>query len=333
MTRNAWSLVAGTGLLAVMGVAATVIGDAVPGVNRLLVSVVLGVALVNLVGIPEWAERGVNLHGLWLETGIVLMGARFSMGSIAALGPTLLAVVIGAVVVSVCVIESLARNVFDLPRRFGSLLAAGASICGVSAVVATAGAIEADEEHITYAAATILLFDALTLATFPVLGQLLHFSPRAYGVWVGVTMFSTGPVAAAGLAHSAVAGRWATLTKITRNTFIGVAAVVYSLWYARASASNEKRSDLRHFWTHFPKFLVGFLLVAAVAINGLLTQGQVEILTRSSDLLFLLAFAGMGTDIQLDEMRSAGVVPVVVVLLDLLVIGALSFVAVTFTFG
>ena len=63
-----------------------------------------------------------------------------------------------------------ARNIFGLRERLGSLLAAGTGICGVSAVVAVAKSIDADEESITYAAGTVLLFDAVTLVVYPAIG-------------------------------------------------------------------------------------------------------------------------------------------------------------------
>lgn len=76
----------------------------------------------------------------------------------------------------------LSRNLFDSPEKVGSLLAAGSSICGVSAVVAVAGAIKANEDQIAYAAATVLLFDALTIFVYPILGQALGLSDVAFGI-------------------------------------------------------------------------------------------------------------------------------------------------------
>jgi hypothetical protein len=206
-----------------------------------------------------------------------------------------------------------------------SLLAAGASICGVSAVVAIGRVLDARGTAITFAAATVLLFDAATPVAFPLAGEWLGLSSRQFGVWAGVSMFSTGPVAAAGFAHSPEAGQWATVTKLARNSLLGGVAVAYSLAYTARSATDP---GVRRLWAEFPKFLLGFLAVAAVANSGLLSPAALESIGRVSDALFILAFVGLGLSIRLREMREVGGAAVGAVLVHLLVVSALALAAV-----
>ncbi|WP_248898236.1 putative sulfate exporter family transporter [Haloplanus halobius] len=117
--------------------------------------------------------------------------------------------------------------------------------------------------------------------------------------------------AAAGFAHSEVAGQWATLTKLTRNAMIGVVALSDSFYYTRQNLDSE--ASIGQVWGDFPKFLIGFLLLAPLANLGNLPSAVIDSLSRASDLLFLLAFAGLGFEIQFDEMRDTGIVPIVVV--------------------
>jgi uncharacterized membrane protein YadS len=138
-------------------------------------------------------------------------------------------------------------------------------------------------------------------------------------------MFSTGPVAAAGFTHSEVAGRWATITKLVRNSFIGIAAVAYSLWYTADSTTNDRSVGFRELWNEFPKFLVGFLLVMAIANAGVVPSAQLSSLERVSDWLFLLAFAGLGFDIRASEMKTAGFRPFLTVLFYLITVSLLMF--------
>lgn len=317
----------GVALLATFAFAADRIAAVVPGVDALVLAVVAGAVVANLVGTPEWARAGVEKHGLLLETGIVLLGAQLAIDEVIASGPRIVALVLVTVSAGLLAVELLGRRVFDLPQRTSSLLAAGSSICGVSAVVAVAGAIDADSEEITYAAATVLLFDAVTLLTFPVVGGVLGLTSKEFGVWAGLSMFSTGPVAAAGFAHSAAAGRWATVTKITRNALIGLVAVGYSLRYARRES--EPSAGLGRVWASFPKFLVGFLFVAVLANAELLSAPALASIDRVSDWLFALAFVGLGFDIRLGEMRETGATPVLVVCCYLAIVAASTFFAVT----
>lgn len=318
------------GFAVLIGIAllARLLADLLPETNVLVLAIALGAVVANAVGTPEWAEPGLSLHGLLLETGIVLLGAGLPLAAVARSGPRLLALAVGTVAFGILLVETLAR-VAALPDRTRSLLASGSSICGVSAVVAVGGSIDADADQLAYVAGTVLLFDALTLVAFPAIGSALDLPAKVFGVWAGLTMFSTGPVAAAGFSYAPVAGRWATVTKLIRNALIGVVAVGYSIAYARADGGDGGRPDLRFLWDQFPKFLVGFVAAVVVANAGLLTGPQLDAAARLSDWLFALAFAGLGFDIRLSEMRATGVRPILVVLGYLLVVGAATLLAAT----
>ncbi|WP_049927037.1 YeiH family protein [Halopiger goleimassiliensis] len=297
------------------------VADAV-GVNSLLLAIALGVVATNVVGIPERLEPGIATHKLWLGAGIVLMGGSISLETVLSVGGRVLLVVVGVTATTLLVVELLARNVFALADRMGSLLAAGASICGVSAVVAVAGSIRAREDQIAYAAGTVLLFDALTIVVYPIVGDLLDLSGTIFGTWAGVSMFSTGPVVAVGFAHSEVAGQWATMTKLSRNALIGVVVLVYASYYARSAGGG--RPSLRTLWDEFPKFVLGFLALALVASAGVLSPAQQIAIENAYNWLFVLAFVGLGTEIRLENLRAAGITPAVVVLLALFVSSTLS---------
>jgi uncharacterized integral membrane protein (TIGR00698 family) len=330
MTAGLRALPPGLSLLAVVAAAAWAVGSAVPLLTPLVVAIGIGAVLANTYGIPGWAQRGIGKHSLLLETAIVLLGADLSAEAITTAGPPLVALVL-AVVVSGVVLVTVLTRAARLNERMGSLLAAGSSICGVSAIAAVAPVCDARETQIAHAAATILVFDAVTLVTFPAIGRLLHLEPRFYGVWIGLSMFSTGPVAAAGFAHSAVAGKWATMTKLTRNALIGAIAVWYSVRYS-ARGAGETDATAERLWTDFPKFLIGFLLLAALTTAGVVPDAVVSAIGETSDALFLVAFAGLGFEIRVDEMRNAGIRPAAIVGTYLVVMSGLTYVTVTLLF-
>jgi uncharacterized integral membrane protein (TIGR00698 family) len=321
-------LLPGIGLLVVAALLTRVVTERVPLGSELIVAVALGAVVGNTVGVPSWGRPGVATNPRLLEAGIVLMGATVAVDSIVDAGVTVVGVVLLAVVATVGMVEVVAR-VVEIPEKVGSLLAAGSGICGVSAVAAVAGSIRPDERQVAYAAATILLFDAVTLFVYPLVGAALDLPDVVFGVWAGTTMFSTGPVTAAGFAYSETAGQWAVLVKLARNTLIGVVAVAYAVVYSRrVDATNDGpadrglRGNLRHLWTSFPTFVVGFLFVMALASAGFLSTGQVSLLDDASNWLFLLAFVGLGTTIDVSEFRETGLRPVLVVLVTLITVSS-----------
>lgn len=323
-SRRYRSVLPGVALLLALAALARIVGDAV-GANVLVLAVVFGAVVGASVGTPAWAEPGVRLHKPALEAAIVLLGAAVALDELVAAGLRVLLLVIATVAVGAATVELVSRRVFRLEKRIGSLLAAGACICGVSAAAAVSQVIDARADQLALAVATVLLFDALTLVTFPLFGAWVGLTPREFGVWAGLSMFSTGPVTAAGFAHSPEAGQWATVTKLARNALLGVVVVAYSTAYATRSPG---AGTVRQLWTRFPKFLVGFFVVAAVANFGPATPEALAVAGTTADWLFAVAFVGLGFEIRPAQMREAGAGPALVAATYLLVVGASALFAV-----
>jgi len=321
---SAWGVLPGLALLAVLGVVARELGRITP-FSPFVVAIVAGVGVAAAVDLPGWIRTGVGQYKLLLETGIVLLGAGLTVTQLVDTGPLVVALAAGVVVFGVILGESIGRAAGVEPTT-RSLLSAGASVCGVSAVLAVAGSISADEADITYAAGTVLLFDAATLLVFPTVGVALGLPDPVYGVWAGLSLFSTGPAAAVGFAVSDVAGQWATVTKLVRNTFIGVLAVGYAVHHATAGGD---RPRVREVWYRFPKFLIGFVVVVLIANAGLLDAGARASLGTVSDWLFTVAFVGLGMDLNPRRLRATGLAPIAVVLTQFLIITGLAYLAVT----
>ncbi len=330
-------LVPGLVVLSLGAVAARSI-DLLGGPNQLLVAIAIGFVIGNAIDLPERLEPGVGTHSFWLAFGIVLMGASLSLRTVVDVGGLVFLIVVAVAAGTLLFVEVLSRTVFNVTDRLGSLLAAGASICGVSAVVAVAASIEAREEQIAYAAATVLLFDATTLVIYPIVGDVLGLSGIVFGIWAGVSMFSTGPVVAVGFAHSEVAGQWATMTKLSRNALIGVVVLAYATYYARVEARSGSGSgvgeglSLRLLWTELPTFVVGFLALAILATLGLFSAAQQAAIETTYGWLFLLAFVGLGTEIRIAALRQTGPIPVLVVLVSLLTGSAISLAVLSVVF-
>ena len=105
-----------------------------------------------------------------LRFGIILLGLRLSLAAVGELGLAALPVIVGCIAVALVAVTWINRAL-GLPRRLGSLIAVGTSICGVSAIAATAPVIDAEEDEVSYSVACITLFGLLALFCYPLLAH------------------------------------------------------------------------------------------------------------------------------------------------------------------
>src|SRR5437588_9194460 len=170
---------------------------ALPNVEYVLWAIVFRLIVANTVGVPQIFKPGIATYDFWLKAGIVLLGARFLLGDVLKLGRISLLLVGIELVVAIAIMTVIGRW-FRLKPKLTSLLAIGSSICGVSAIIAAKGAIEADDDDATFAIAAILALGAFGLFAYPAIGHLLHMSDRAFGLWAGLAVDNTADAAAAG---------------------------------------------------------------------------------------------------------------------------------------
>jgi uncharacterized integral membrane protein (TIGR00698 family) len=279
-----------------------------PNIEYVLWAIVLGLAISNTVGVPAIFRAGVATYEFWLKVGIVLLGARFLLGDVLKLGGASLALVAIEIAGATAFMIFLGRA-FGLRPKLTSLLAVGSAVCGVSAIIATQGAIEADEEDSSFAIAAILALGALSLFTFPLIGHLLHLGDHAYGLWAGLAVDNTAEATAAGALYSDAAGKLAVLVKTTRNAMIGFVVLGYAIYWASQGQAKTVTNKAAFLWQKFPKFVLGFLLISVLATYSFFNKEQVGSLANLSRWAFLLTFAGVGLRTNFREMRKQGLKP------------------------
>ncbi len=284
---------------------------ALPNIEYVLWAILFGLIIANTVGVPQVFRPGIATYEVWLKTGIVLLGARFLLGDVLKLGSISLGLVAIEIAVAIALMTVLGRA-FKLKPKLTSLLAVGSSICGVSAIIAAQGAIEADDEDATFAIAAILALGAFGLFTYPVVGRLLHMSDHAFGVWAGLAVDNTAEAAAAGALYSDAAGKVAVLTKSTRNAMIGFVVLAYAVYWASRGQAHAVANKAAFVWQKFPKFVLGFLFISLLATLGTFQKGQIASIANLSRWAFLFTFAGVGLKTDFRELRKQGLRPFVV---------------------
>ncbi len=298
-----------------------------PNLEYVLWAILYGLLIANTVGIPRVCRLGVATYEFWLKLGIVFLGVRFLLGDVLKLGGISLGFVALELGLSILLMSLLGRWM-GLSPKLTSLLAIGSSICGVSAIIAAKGAIEADDEDVSYAIGAILALGAFSLFAFPAIGHALGMSDHAFGLWAGLAVDNTAEATAAGALYSDTAARFAVLAKTTRNATIGFVVLAYALYWARKSQKALTQSRSAFLWSKFPKFVLGFLLISLAATLGLFTKGQITDIANLSRWAFLLTFAGVGLQTNLRELRKQGFKPLVVGAIGEVAIAALTLVLV-----
>ena len=317
-----FKLIPGVLLLLAVGYAGKVIEQSIahygkahhlvlPNIEYVLWAILIGLAISNTVGVPAVFRSGVATYEFWLKAGIVLLGGRFLLGDVVRLGGLSLVLVFIELALALTFMTYLGRG-FKLSPKLITLLAVGSSVCGVSAIIATQGAIDADEEDASYAIAAILALGAISLFLFPVVGHALHLSDHAYGLWAGLAVDNTAEATAAGALYSDAAGKVAVLAKTCRNALIGFIVLGYAIYWARKGQASEVTNKGAFLWQKFPKFVLGFLLISLLATLSFFTKPQLTALGNLSRWAFLLTFAGVGLRTNLRELGKQGARPFIV---------------------
>jgi uncharacterized integral membrane protein (TIGR00698 family) len=279
-----------------------------PNIEYVLWAILLGLLIANTVGVPEIFRTGVATYEFWLKAGIVLLGSRFLLGDILKLGGVSLLLVAIEITGAIVFMTFLGR-VFKLKPKLITLLAVGSAVCGVSAIIATKGAIDADDEDSSFSIAAILALGALALFTFPLIGHYLHLGDRAYGIWAGLAVDNTAEATAAGALYSDAAGKLAVLVKSTRNAMIGFVVLAYAIYWASQGQAKAVGNKAAFLWQKFPKFVLGLLFISVLATYQFFSKDQVGSLANLSRWAFLLTFAGVGLRTNFRDMRKQGLRP------------------------
>ena len=282
-----------------------------PNIEYVLWAILIGLLIANTVGVPQLFRPGVATYEFWLKVGIIFMGARFLIGDILRLSGISLLLVLIELALALTFMTWLGRR-FNLKPKLISLLAVGASVCGVSAIIATQGAIDADEEDSSVAIAAILLLGAISLLFFPLIGHALHMSDHAYGLWTGLAVDNTAEATAAGALYSDAAGKYAVLAKTCRNALIGFVVLGYAIYWASKGEATVVTNKAAFLWLKFPKFILGFLLLSVLASLAVFNKPQIVALGNLSRWAFLLTFAGVGLRTNFRELGKQGLRPFVV---------------------
>jgi len=324
------------------------LGFAKSPISEITVATLIGLVVRNTIGLPQVYEKGLRICLRWvLRGGIVLLGLRLSLAEVGQIGLTSLPIIV-LCILSAIVLVSLINRALGLPRRLGGLIAVGTSICGVSAVVATAPVIKAEEEEVSYAVACVTLFGMIALFSYPFVAHALFGADaQQAGLFLGTAIHDTAQVAGAGLMYqqqfaAPEALNAATVTKLVRNLCMAwVIPFVGILYHRRSGSAGEGGKPRQKLLELVPLFVIGFMLMAVVRTVGDWTvpglggsasrawAQSLEWANAVSAWCLIVAMTAVGFGTGLANLRKVGLRPLTVGLSAALLVGAVSFLLIT----
>lgn len=292
-------------------------------VSPMILAIIVGVVFSNTVGSPAHAKLGILFcQKTLLRLAIVLLGFQLTWTQIASIGITGF-VIVGSLLITTIVITFMLGRFLGVDPRLTQLIAAGTSICGASAIVATNAITRADDEDVAYAVAAITLFGTIAMFLFPFLAPVLGLDSRAFGLWVGASVHEVAQVIGASFQHSDLAGEIGTVAKLVRVAMLAPVVIVLGMMLRTGKESGAVKPPT-------PWFVLGFL--AAVSVNSFVTPpADVRILLGlTTTALLTMGLAAMGLQTSVLAIQSRGVRPLLLAFLSFVYIAAAGLMLVKF---
>ncbi|CDX44049.1 conserved membrane hypothetical protein [Mesorhizobium sp. ORS 3359] len=292
--------------------------------SPMILAVVAGMIFSNMLGVPAHAKAGIAFsQKRLLRFAIVLLGFQLTLGQVAGIGLGGVGIVAATLGTTFLFTVTLGRLI-GVDRKLAQLIAAGTSICGASAIVATNIVTDARDEDVTYAVAAITLFGTIAMLGFPLLAPVFGLDQHAFGLWAGASIHEVAQVIGAGFQNGTLAGETATVAKLTRVAMLAPMVIALGLMARRGS------SDASGAKPPMPWFVAAF--VAVVALNSLVAiPAQIHsAIALATQITLTMGLAAMGLQADISELRSRGLRPLMLAFSAFLFIAGFSLVLVRF---
>lgn len=280
--------------------------------EAVIFSLTIGLVVGNLFTLPQWFREGLSAE-LFVKIGLVLLGTTINFNNIVKDGMLGLVQAL-VVVVSVWYFAYWVCRRFKLDEEMSLMLSSAVSICGVSAAIATAGAIKGDPKKLSYIISLVLITAIPMMIFMPYIADYFGFSQKVTGAWLGGSIDTTGAVVASGTLAGEVARETSTIVKFSQNVLLGLAAFAISVYWTYAQKAPDNRTvekpTLGLIWDRFPKFVLGFV-AASILFSFFITPEQIDkdylkaakdSLKNIQTLWFVLAFTSIGLETKFSDL-------------------------------
>lgn len=275
--------------------------------EAVIFSLVIGLIIGNTFTLPQWFRSSITSE-LFVKIGLVLLGTSIIFTDILKAGALGLAQAL-IVVIAVWYFAYWVCKKMKIDDEMTMMLSSAVSICGVSAAIATSGAIKGDHKKLSYIVSLVLIVAIPMMIVMPYLAKYMGLSQEVTGAWLGGSIDTTGAVVASGSLVGEEALKISSIVKFAQNVLLGLAAFAISVYWTYSGHFNktgiQEKPTLKVIWQRFPKFVVGFI-AASLLFSFFIDAGKVaevkEGLKSVQSLWFALAFTAIGLETKFSDL-------------------------------
>ena len=310
-------------------------------ISTAMIAILMGIVLGNIFKMREGFLLGINFTQKYiLKLGIICLGIQLKPFEFLKFGSVAIPLII-VCIISVLIIIKLLIKKLKISTRMAYLISIGSTVCGTTAIMATAPVIGAKKNEVSYAIANITLFGILSMLIYPYFANYyFDAEPMFVGLFLGTSIHETSQVAAAGLIYdqqfnSPETLNIATVTKLIRNTFLVIMIPLFAFLYNRNNVVKKNYSIL----AIFPYFVIGFVAMIILrnigdqfflnSYNNLWLE-TVDIIKSSSKVFLTMAMAAIGLSTNLRDLKSMGYKPFLVGFIGMATVGLVSILSIEF---
>lgn len=308
----------GIALCFVFSIIAYFLGKRIPLIGGAVFGIIFGMIVGSLIKDKKPFENGIKFTSKKiLQYAVILLGFGMNLKVIMKTGMESLPIILSTITTSL-VVGYIIYKSFNISSKISTLISVGSSICGGSAIAATAPIIDANDEEIAQAISVVFLFNILAVAIFPILGNILGFpttNGEIFGIFAGTAVNDTSSV-------TAVASMWdsmynlgsqtldkAVTVKLTRT----LAIIPITICLSFIKAKNNKNADKHNISKSFPYFIIYFILASVIttfAINIGVSSGIFAVFKTISKFFIVMAMFAIGFNTNIIKLIKNGAKPI-----------------------
>ena len=308
-------------------------------ISTAMIAILIGIFFGNAFQVRESFQKGLDFTREYiLKLGIICLGIQLKPFEFLEFGKVAIPLII-VCIISVLIVIKLLIKKLKIPTRMAYLISIGSTVCGTTAIMATAPVIKANKNEVSYAIANITLFGILSMLIYPYFAN-IYFDgqPLLIGLFLGTSIHETSQVAAAGIIYdqqfnSPETLNIATVTKLIRNTFLVIMIPLFAFLYNRGN-TNKKNYSLLNIFPYFVLGFVGMIIFRNVG-DQIFTSDyntdwvqSINAIKTSSKIFLTMAMAAIGLSTNLKDIRSMGYKPFVVGFIGMATVGIVSILSI-----
>ena len=310
-------------------------------ISTAMIAILIGIFFGNFFQVRDSFQKGLDFSREYiLKLGIICLGIQLKPFEFLDFGKIAIPLIV-ICIISVLVVIKLLIKKLKIPTRMAYLISIGSTVCGTTAIMATAPIIKANKSEVSYAIANITLFGILSMLIYPYFANFyFEGKPLLIGLFLGTSIHETSQVAAAGLIYeqqfnSPETLNIATVTKLIRNTFLIIMIPLFAFLYNRGQINKKEYSLL----DIFPYFVLGFIGMIIfrnlgdqifIFENKITWVETIEVIKFSSKIFLTMAMAAIGLSTNLNDIKIMGYKPFIVGFIAMLTVGVVCILTIDF---